>query len=134
MPVLSRVRQARAERGLSQAGLAAAARLSRQSVNAIENGASVPSVEAALRLAAALGRDVDELFALAGPERAAAEPLVIAGSDDPALERLVDALRDADGAALVSLSLVGSRGGIAGVLSRRADLASVHLVDPDGSY
>jgi len=120
------LREARVARGLSQGALGALAGLSRQSVQAIESGSSVPSVEAALKLAAALDRPIDQLFALAA--QAEPETLVIAGSDDPALERLVDALRDRGGP-LVSLSRLGSRDGLQGLRAGRADLASVHVVD-----
>ena len=49
--------------GLSQAALGARARLSRQSVHAIEAGKATPAVDVALRLARSLGCTVEELFA-----------------------------------------------------------------------
>ncbi len=55
--------------GWSQARMAEAAGISRQSYAAIESGSSVPSTEIALRLAAALGRPVGALFRL--PDRPA---------------------------------------------------------------
>src|SRR5688572_26843207 len=71
-PAPHRVRSAREALGLSQAQLAAAARLSRQSIGAIEAGRAVPAVDVALRIAAALQRSVEQLFAAP----AAAAPLV----------------------------------------------------------
>lgn len=59
----------RARRGWSQARMAEAAGVSRQSYAAIESGASVPSTEVALRLSRALGRSVEEIFRLGdGPD------------------------------------------------------------------
>ena len=55
----------RAMKDLTQAELAELAGITRVSVNAIEGGRMVPSVLLALRLAAALGVTVDELFRLA---------------------------------------------------------------------
>lgn len=51
--------------GWSQARMAEAAEISRQSYAAIESSSAVPSTEIALRLSAALGRPVEELFRLA---------------------------------------------------------------------
>jgi DNA-binding XRE family transcriptional regulator len=56
------LREARAAAGLSQAALAAAAGISRQAVGAIEAGRHRPSVDAALAMAAAVGRSVEDLF------------------------------------------------------------------------
>jgi molybdopterin molybdotransferase/putative molybdopterin biosynthesis protein len=50
--------------GWSQSRMADAAGISRQSYAAIESGRSVPSAEIALRLSAALGRSVGDLFSL----------------------------------------------------------------------
>lgn len=76
---MSQLRHARLAAGLSQAALASAAGLSRQTVGAVEAGQTRPSVDAAIALALAVGRPVEELFA-ASPaasdavlERAAAE-------------------------------------------------------------
>ena len=54
----------RAMKDLTQAELADRAGITRVSVNAIECGRMVPSVFLALKLAAALGVTVDELFRL----------------------------------------------------------------------
>lgn len=59
----NRVRDRRLARGMSQVGLAAAARLTRQSIGAIEAGRATPAVDVALRLARALGCRVEDLFA-----------------------------------------------------------------------
>ena len=60
----NRLRARRAERDLTQAGLAALVGVSRKTVNTIENGVFVPSTALALRLARALGRPVEDLFFL----------------------------------------------------------------------
>jgi molybdopterin molybdotransferase/putative molybdopterin biosynthesis protein len=59
----SRVRAARLERGIGQGQLAAEAGISRQALGAIEAGAYTPNVAVALRLAQALGKTVEALFA-----------------------------------------------------------------------
>ena len=64
---MSQLRHARLAAGLSQAALASAAGLSRQTVGAVEAGQTRPSVDAAIALAVALGRPVEELFATAPP-------------------------------------------------------------------
>ena len=56
------VRTARTARGLTQADLAAAAGVTRQTVVAVEAGDYAPSVYLALAIAARLGRSVEELF------------------------------------------------------------------------
>jgi putative transcriptional regulator len=61
----NRLKEARAEFGLTQAELAARVSVSRKTINTVENGVFVPSTILALRLAAALGRKVEELFELA---------------------------------------------------------------------
>jgi DNA-binding XRE family transcriptional regulator len=57
------MRERRTQAGLTQAELAERAGVSRQLVAAVEAGRNVPAVDAALRLAGALGSTVDELFA-----------------------------------------------------------------------
>lgn len=63
------VRQLRQQRALSQLALAAAARISRQSLGAIEAGRTTPGVDVALRIAEALDAPVEDLFGSASPER-----------------------------------------------------------------
>lgn len=48
--------------GWSQGDLAAAAGVSRQTINAIENGRFLPSLPLALKLARLFGTSVEELF------------------------------------------------------------------------
>jgi DNA-binding XRE family transcriptional regulator len=60
---MSQLREARSAVGWTQAELASAAGLSRQTVGAVEAGHNRPSVDAALALAAALGCSVEDLFA-----------------------------------------------------------------------
>lgn len=71
----NRVRELREVRGLSQVELAAAARLTRQSIGAIEAGRATPAVDVAIRVARALGCRVEDLFTIGGesvvPEAAA---------------------------------------------------------------
>jgi putative transcriptional regulator len=54
----------RAERGLSQAALASALGVSRQTVNSIEVGKYDPSLPLAIRIARYFGRSVEEVFHL----------------------------------------------------------------------
>ncbi|MES1175814.1 MAG: substrate-binding domain-containing protein [Myxococcales bacterium] len=64
----NRVRDQRNARGFSQAALAAAVGLSRQSIHAIESGRAVPAVDVALRLAHCLACPVEQLFGQAPDE------------------------------------------------------------------
>lgn len=61
--VTNRIRVLRTERGLTQAQLAAALGVTRQTVIAVEQGRYSPSLELAFQLARALGRPIDEVFA-----------------------------------------------------------------------
>ena len=56
------VRRLRAERGLAQAQLADAMRVSRQTINSIENDRYTPSLPLALALARYFGVTVEEMF------------------------------------------------------------------------
>jgi putative transcriptional regulator len=56
------VRERRNERGLSQAELAQAVSVSRQTINSIETGKYVPSLPLALALARFFGVPVEEMF------------------------------------------------------------------------
>jgi putative transcriptional regulator len=56
------VRALRAARGLSQAELAVALGVSRQTINAIETGRYTPSLPLALALARYFGSTVEEVF------------------------------------------------------------------------
>jgi putative transcriptional regulator len=58
----NRVRQLRTDRGLSQAKLAAALSVSRQTINSIEQGRYTPSLPLAMRLARYFDRKVEEVF------------------------------------------------------------------------
>jgi putative molybdopterin biosynthesis protein len=78
--VENRVAQVRKSRGLGASSLARRARVSRQTIYAIEGGTYVPNTELALRLARELEVTVDELFSLqdgtqTSPELLAAEVL-----------------------------------------------------------
>jgi putative transcriptional regulator len=56
------IRELRSGRGLRQEDLAAALRVSRQTINAIETGRYLPSLPLAIALARYFGRPVEELF------------------------------------------------------------------------
>lgn len=60
------VRALRSERGLSQADLAMAVRVSRQTINAIETERYTPSLPLALELARFFGSTVEEMFEVDG--------------------------------------------------------------------
>ena len=65
MPELvSRLKEIREARGLTQAQLAEVIGVSRKTINTVENGIFVPSTVIALKLAAALGEPVEALFSL----------------------------------------------------------------------
>jgi putative transcriptional regulator len=61
--VTNRIRVLRTERGLTQAQLAAALGVTRQTVIAVEQGRYSPSLELAFQIARALGRPIDQVFA-----------------------------------------------------------------------
>lgn len=58
------LRDERARLGWTQAELAERVGVSRKTINTVENGVFVPSTVLALKLAAALGKPVESLFAL----------------------------------------------------------------------
>jgi putative transcriptional regulator len=60
----NRLRELRAERDLTQAGLAAEVGVSRKTINTVENGVFVPSTLLALKLAQALQIRVEDIFSL----------------------------------------------------------------------
>ena len=60
----NRLREVRTQSGLSQADLAVRARVSRKTINTVENRVFVPSTVLALRLARALDTTVEQLFYL----------------------------------------------------------------------
>jgi excisionase family DNA binding protein len=71
------------------------------------------------------------------PGRPALPPgsLFLAGSDDPALELLTDALHGEAGAPVLFTAALGSVGGLQALADGRADVACAHLVDPaSGEY
>jgi putative transcriptional regulator len=63
------VRERRAQRGLSQAQLAAAMAVSRQTINSIETGRYTPSLPLALALARFFETNVEEMFDDDGDDR-----------------------------------------------------------------
>jgi putative transcriptional regulator len=65
MPELqNRLKELRAEKNLTQSELADRIGVSRKTINTVENGVFIPSTVLALKLAAALERKVEEIFAL----------------------------------------------------------------------
>lgn len=66
----NRLRVLRAERDWSQADLAAALHVSRQTVNAIENGRYDPSLPLAFAIARVFGLTIEEIFQPDGGARA----------------------------------------------------------------
>lgn len=62
------VPELRTARGLSQAQLAAAVDVSRQTINAIETGRYLPSLPLAIALARFFGHSVEEVFHADGTE------------------------------------------------------------------
>lgn len=60
----NRLRDERARLGWTQAELAERVGVSRKTINTVENGVFVPSTVLALKLAAAIGKPVEALFAL----------------------------------------------------------------------
>ncbi|WP_203311392.1 MULTISPECIES: helix-turn-helix transcriptional regulator [Sphingomonas] len=63
--LLNSLKDERERLGLTQAGLAERAGVSRKTINTVENGVFVPSTTLALRLARVLGRPVEAIFRLA---------------------------------------------------------------------
>ncbi|GAA0307525.1 helix-turn-helix transcriptional regulator [Sphingomonas oligophenolica] len=60
--LLNSLKDERARLELTQAELADRVGVSRKTINTVENGVFVPSTILALKLAAALGRSVEQLF------------------------------------------------------------------------
>ena len=60
--LVNRIKEKRAELGLTQAELAERVGVTRKTVNTVENGVFVPSALLALKLAKALSVPVEELF------------------------------------------------------------------------
>lgn len=58
----NRLKERRGEVGLTQAELAAKVGVTRKTVNTVENGVFTPSATLAIKLAAALGLTVEQLF------------------------------------------------------------------------
>ena len=65
MPVTTKLRELRGDRGWSQAELAERLGVSRQTINAIETGRYEPSLSLALKIAKLFGRAVEQVFATA---------------------------------------------------------------------
>ncbi|HEX4836004.1 MAG TPA: substrate-binding domain-containing protein [bacterium] len=132
--VTSVVRPWREKVGLSQGDLAAEAGVSRQTLGAIEAGRAIPGTALALRLAAALGCRVEELFHLPGAARRVTAHLAGFITDDPASQRVRLAMV---GGRTVALPLTGSLAAVASlpeadgiVCGGRGPAVQVHLLTP----
>jgi putative transcriptional regulator len=64
MPVITKVRELRTDRGWSQAELAERLGVSRQTVNAIETGRYEPSLSLALKIGKLFLRPVEQIFSI----------------------------------------------------------------------
>ena len=64
----NRLKVLRAERGWSQLELAEALGVSRQTVNALENGRYDPSLPLAFKLARTFGKSIEEIFVYEGED------------------------------------------------------------------
>ena len=62
MPKNLKLKAARAEKGMTQAALAEAVGVSRQTINAIEKGEYNPTINLCRAICKALGKTLDELF------------------------------------------------------------------------
>jgi putative transcriptional regulator len=62
--IANRVRELRAAAGLTQEELAGKAGVTRVTINCLENGVYLPSIELALRLARFFKRPVEDIFRL----------------------------------------------------------------------
>jgi putative transcriptional regulator len=94
--VRNRVREQRAERGLSQAELAAALGVSRQTVISIEGGRYAPSLPLAFRIARIFAMPVEQLF---DPEEEEVSGCAV--GHDHGRNRDVDLVDEAGGQVLV---------------------------------
>ena len=63
-PLYNRIREIRAERGLTQADLAEQIGVSRKTINTIENMVFFPSASLALRISIHFGLKFEEVFSL----------------------------------------------------------------------
>lgn len=62
MPKNLKLKAARAEKGMTQAALAEAVGVSRQTINAIEKGEYNPTINLCRAICKALGKTLDDLF------------------------------------------------------------------------
>ncbi|MEQ6202034.1 helix-turn-helix transcriptional regulator [Sulfitobacter sp. HNIBRBA2951] len=69
MSLIVHLQHHRKKAGLTQAGLAAKAGVSRKTINTVENGVFIPSTTLALTLARVLGVSVHDLFQLPHKEK-----------------------------------------------------------------
>ena len=60
----NKLKDIRGELGLTQAQLAEAVGVTRKTINTVENGVFVPSTLLALKIARALGRPIEQIFAI----------------------------------------------------------------------
>ncbi len=65
--IVNQVRELRTSAGMTQQALADAVGVSRQTINAIETGRYMPSLEVALKIAGSFGAATDDVFRLEAP-------------------------------------------------------------------
>ena len=66
-PIKNRVRELRTEAGLTQEALAQKVGVTRVTINCLENGVYLPSIELAFRLARFFQRPIEDIFRLEEP-------------------------------------------------------------------
>lgn len=120
------LRNLREKFGLTQAALADAVGLSRQSLNAIEAGRSVPSVALALKLARTLETSVERLFGEADSEQVHAE---LAGAARSGARVVLGWLRER-WVAHTSFGASGSADGFLRSVPSRTERMTVELTRP----
>ena len=91
-----RIRKTREQRGMTQADLAAASKVGVNYVPRLERGELVPSLQAAHRIARALGLTLDELCSTPSERRATSLSTIavkrLLKTDPAVLRRIADAL------------------------------------------
>jgi putative molybdopterin biosynthesis protein len=131
----NRVRELRQAAGLSQAELAERAGITRQGVSAIESGQYLPNTVVALRLSAALGCAVEDLFSLGDISRKLRARMGGRNQDWPVGDRRVRLARVGD--VVIAEALIGESGlaaadGIAPSTEQSPGEVAVDLlVDPE---
>jgi transcriptional regulator with XRE-family HTH domain len=88
------IREARAQRGLTQADVAKAINVDITTISGIERGANVPTLQTVEAIANALGVGLDRLIGRPAPDAAASPPATPPNAHQGSLEEQVASLRD----------------------------------------